>query len=169
MLVRRYETQNGPMTGPSLFGLPKLPAKPKPGIDLAAPSESRFALAVERGASGDGYAAPGLWGRYGAGGVLPRIETSSGPRYLLVQRGPSVTSNQGLWQLPGGALDELETVYQGIARETIEELGATESWMGGLTPVAQHVFEDPVSGWKYTSVIARAPKKFTPTVDGTET
>lgn len=168
MLVRKYEAQNGPMPGPPILGLPKLAAKPKPGLDLAAPSEQRFALAVERGVSGDGYVSTGQWGRYGGGGVLPRVETASGPRYLLVQRGPSV-DNTGLWQLPGGALDELETVYQAIARETMEELGATESWMGSLTPVAEHVFSDPVSGWKYTSVIARAPKKFVPTVDGTET
>lgn len=173
MLVKKYEAQHGPMPHPSpLTAVPRLAAKPKPppATELVAPSEQRFALAVDRGASGDGYAPSGQWGRYGGGGVLIRADTSAGPRFLLVQRGPTVSSNQGLWQLPGGAIDELETVYQGIARETIEELAATESYMSSLTPLAEHVFTDPTgSGWKYTSVIARAPKKFAPKVDGTET
>jgi len=127
----------------------------------------------ERGKSGDGYAAPGLWGKYGAAGVIIQAPGDDGQqRYLFVQRGPIVSSNKGKWQLPGGALDEHETPEQGAAREIYEEVGAPETYLGKMTQVGTHAIEVPIEGkkpWVYSNIAVRAGSTFAPMVDGTET
>lgn len=42
-------------------------------------------------------------------------------RILLVQE--AKLENRGLWNLPGGHLEETETLYQGVLREVLEETG----------------------------------------------
>lgn len=128
-----------------------------------------FEALADPGRNGDGYAAPGLWGKYGAAGVMIRhVDKQGTERFLLLQRGPGVSSRRGMWQLPGGALDSNENAHQGVARETYEELGASRTYLRSLTPVGETVFEHP-SGWKYTNIAADAPHRFTPDVDGVET
>jgi len=127
-----------------------------------------------RGRSGDGYAAPGLWGRYGAAGLMIRNVSPDGTeRFLLVQRGPEVSSNRGKWQLPGGALDEHETPEQGAAREIVEEVGASPGYLARLQHVGTHAVEadipDSDRKWRYSNIAVDAPEMFAPEVDGTET
>jgi ADP-ribose pyrophosphatase YjhB (NUDIX family) len=128
-----------------------------------------FVALSDSGASGDGYHASGPWGKYGAAGIMVRAKNENGEdAFLLVQRGPGVSSNQGMWQLPGGALNSKENPAQGAARETSEELGATPEYLAGLRHTGDHVFDNG-EGWQYTSMAAEATSTFEPAVDGTET
>lgn len=45
--------------------------------------------------------------------------------HILLTRRPSHTRLGGLWEFPGGKLDEGESPQQGLQREIIEELGIT--------------------------------------------
>lgn len=137
---------------------------------MSPPAEAKFEVLADTGSSGDGYAAGGQWGIYGAAGVLIRTHGIDGQaRYLLVQRGPGVSGNKGKWQLPGGALNSKETPYNAAARETIEEVGAPLSYVQGMTPVAEHVYTHEPTGWKYTTIAADSDAMFEPIVDGSET
>ena len=135
--------------------------------DTASP----FKVLKDPGKSGDGYAAPGLWGKYGAaGGMIKHTGAAGTERYLIVQRGPMVSSNKGKWQLPGGALDEKETSEQGFAREIQEELGVSDQKLAALKPVGAHVSTPPNgNGWTYTTHAVESPEMFAVKVDGTET
>ncbi|MEU9830335.1 hypothetical protein AB0D67_02225 [Streptosporangium sp. NPDC048047] len=74
---------------------------------------SPFQILADPGLSGDGYIGHGVWGKYGAAGVLIKnVDEHGVPRYLLVQMG-SVSPHVGKWQLPGGALDSKETAPPG--------------------------------------------------------
>ena len=53
-------------------------------------------------------------------------------RILLVQE--AKTENRGLWNLPGGHLEEYETLHRGALREVFEETGLTVV-LGGLVGV----------------------------------
>ncbi|MEV4059893.1 NUDIX domain-containing protein [Nonomuraea dietziae] len=131
-------------------------------------SSSPFKILADTGRSGDGYAGPGLWGKYGAAGVLIRNTDATGmERYLLVQCGPGVSANVGKWQLPGGALDSRETPTQGAAREISEELGVDQGYLDTLQLTGTHVTE-AANGWKYTNIAAEG-EMFTPKVDKIET
>jgi len=147
------------------------PVDDGPGPALSPPSESKFELLHDTGLSGDGYAPGGQWGKYGAAGILIQApgNFTGEPRFLLVQRGPGVTNNKGKWQLPGGALNSKESPYNAAARETVEEVGAPESYLASLAPVGEHVYTHEPTGWKYTTIAAMAPAPFAPIVDGTET
>lgn len=124
-----------------------------------------------RGKSGDGMYAPGMWGKYGAAGVMMRhVDERGTPRYLLVQRA-NPGGNQWKWQLPGGALEQNETPAQGAAREAFEEIGASPELLANLTPRGEHAILRPVEGkkpWRYTNVVADSPTRFTPRVDRSE-
>ena len=141
-----------------------------PTGNVLSPPTGKFELLDDTGVSGDGYAPGGQWGKFGAAGVLIQWDSSSAePRYLLVQRGPGVSSNQGKWQLPGGALNGSENAYQAAARETVEEVGAPKSYLTKLQPVGEHVYTHEPTGWQYTTIAARSSTPFMPKVDGTET
>lgn len=133
--------------------------------DLATP-KSWFSPAEDEGENGDGYHESGPWGKFGAAGVM--IQDQKTGRFLLVQRGPMVSSNKGKWQLPGGAINSKETPAQGAARETIEELKAEQSYLDTLEHKGDVIFDNG-KGWQYTNITATAPDKFTPDIDGTET
>ena len=136
-------------------------------------TKSPFTILPEelRGKSGDGMYAPGMWGKYGAAGVMMRhVDERGTPRYLLVQRA-NPGKNQWKWQLPGGALEQNETPAQGAAREAFEEIGATPELLESLQPRGEHSILRPVEGkppWRYTNVVADAPEQFTPRVDRQE-
>ncbi|GGO76969.1 hypothetical protein GCM10012289_55520 [Nonomuraea cavernae] len=147
---------------------PSAAALPPPVVGKDPQASSPFQILADRGRSGDGYASPGLWGKYGAAGVLIKHVDANGiPRFLLVQRGPEVSSNAGKWQLPGGALDSKESAPQGVARELREELGVGQEYLNTLEFTGTHVAEGP-NGWTYTNIAAEGDA-FTPRVDGGET
>lgn len=149
---------------------------------MARPGESQprpldrskdFRILEDTGEPGDGHIqtedGARLWGKYGASGVLVRnVDKNGVERFLLVQRGPSVSSNRWKWQLPGGALDSAENDYQGAARELSEELEPPDGFLPKIKARGEVVFNHP-SGWHYTNIAADAPEMFTPHPDGTET
>ncbi|WP_157382978.1 ADP-ribosyltransferase [Nonomuraea coxensis] len=122
-----------------------------------------FRILDNPGRSGDGYVDGGLWGRYGAAGVLIRSTDQLEPRYLLMRQSQNV-SNAGKWQLPGGALESLERPVNGAARELSEELGVDQSYLDKLQLKGEHTVEVGGNGWKYTNLAADGPT-FTPKLD----
>lgn len=123
----------------------------------------------DRGASGDGYHKSGPWGKFGASGLMITADDpmTGETNYLLVQRGNSLSSNKGKWQLPGGALDENETIYQGAARETHEEIGLTQDQLNDLELVGEHT-TDNGEGWSYSNIAVKSKDMFMPTATDSE-
>ncbi|MGK8488389.1 NUDIX domain-containing protein [Nocardia asiatica] len=130
-----------------------------------------FAVMRHPGDSGDGYVAEGVWGRFGAAGVLIRHVDSDGIERFLITKSSDGYS-RGSWQLPGGALMSNETPARAAARELAEELRVPPGYVEKLrlngTPHEGRVDGAP-RGWKYTSLAAEASERFTPVVDGVET
>lgn len=60
-------------------------------------------------------------------------------KYLMVQEGSK--SRYGLWNYPGGHLEEKETIIEGAIRETFEETGYHVE-VTGVLPVEQLIRED---------------------------
>lgn len=144
---------------------PPSPFPPTPAVEIkpgvwSAPT-GKFKVLDDPGVSGDGYAAGGQWGKFGAAGVLVRAKDEAGVyRYLLIQRNGDFDKYEAWkWQLPGGALDELEGPYEGAAREFVEELGVDKSLVEGLTPSGEMTYTGP-GAWHYTTISADAPKTF---------
>lgn len=151
------------------------PAAPKPvSTQQGQGGDKKFEVLPDSGDSGDGYFAdPGgakLWGKYGAAGVMLRhTDKDSGEeKFLLVQRGPAVSTNKGKWQLPGGALNSNENDYNGTARELTEELQPPNGYLDTVQPKGEVLFNHP-SGWHYNNIVADVPEQFDATVDGDET
>lgn len=135
---------------------------------VLSPPTGQFRILADPGERGDYHPVPGVFGAFGAAGVVIRAPGRDGqPRYLLVQRGHNY-SNPGKWQLPGGALQSKEDAYQGAARELVEETGASPRYAESMTPLGETVFTHS-SGWQYTTIAAVARKPFAPEVDGGET
>lgn len=61
-------------------------------------------------------------------------------RYLVARRG-SGTSNAGLWEFPGGKIEDGETPEEALRREAAEELG-TECRVGDLFVVTYCRYAD---------------------------
>ncbi|MDN3359933.1 ADP-ribosyltransferase domain-containing protein [Actinomadura sp. DC4] len=140
---------------------------PTPGV--RGESSKPFRVLTEQGLSGDGYAAPGHWGRHGAaGGLIRHIDGTGTDRYLLAQNGPAMRSNVGKWQLPGGALNSRERPPEGFARETTEEIGVGQDFLDALSLQGFHRTEGP-NGWAYTAMAIDSPTMVEPRVDGAET
>lgn len=63
----------------------------------------------------------------------------SGGQVLLVKRGSPPT--QGLWSLPGGAVEVGESLQQTVAREVAEETGVAVE-VGSLVGVFERLLKD---------------------------
>ncbi|GAC58199.1 hypothetical protein GOHSU_32_00160 [Gordonia hirsuta DSM 44140 = NBRC 16056] len=102
------------------------------------------------------------WGRYGAAGLLLCTPVDQTLAVLLQHR--AVWSHQGdTWGLPGGALDSHETAVDAAIREAEEEAGIDHTAVEVLETEVTH---EAVSGWTYTTVIARVPEPLSTTANG---
>ena len=106
--------------------------------------------------SGDGWItlASGrvMWGRYGAAGLLLcHRDDKATDRVLLARRAHWVHGGNGLWSVPGGAIDAEESPVEAALREFDEEIGAVPpSWR--LAGIHEVVVEPGV--WSYHTCCA---------------
>lgn len=106
--------------------------------------------------SGDGWVtlASGrvVWGRYGAAGMLLcHRDPLAEDRLLLARRAHWVHGGNGMWSIPGGAIDADESPVDAALREFDEEIGAMPSgWR--LAGVHEVVVEPGV--WSYHTCVA---------------
>lgn len=114
-----------------------------------------FKMLDDPGADGDGFHPSGPWGHFGAAGVMVQAKNDKGePVYLIVENGELHEGpNQGLWQLPGGALNGNENPYQGAAREMWEELDVDPEMMAKFTHAGDIKYSNG-KGWAYNNVAA---------------
>lgn len=102
------------------------------------------------------------WGRHGAAGLL--LCTPVGQTLAVLLQHRAVWSHQGdTWGLPGGALDSHETAVDAAIREAEEEAGIDHAVVEVLETEVTH---EAVSGWTYTTVIARVPEPLRTTANG---
>jgi 8-oxo-dGTP diphosphatase len=96
------------------------------------------------------------WGRYGAAGLLLVAPGDTGPRVLLDRRADWVHQG-GTVGIPGGAINEGETVLEAALREVSEEAH-------GLDYLEPHILGshqqacDVCERWIYTTVVASVPE-----------
>lgn len=90
------------------------------------------------------------WGRSAAGLLV--VDRGR----VLMQRRASWVQHGGTWSIPGGALSSGEATLDAALRELREEAGIDVPALRVLEPV--HVAE-PVSGWTYTTHVARLRKR----------
>jgi len=84
--------------------------------------------------------------------AVTRAEDSDGATFLLTKRTPKLRSHSSQWALPGGRVDEGETIEQTALRELEEELGVTagsETVIGRLDdyPTRSGYLISPVVLW----------------------
>lgn len=91
------------------------------------------------------------WGRFGAAGLL----VSDDDRGVLLQHRATWSHHGDTWGVPGGALHENESALDGACREAAEEGGVPR---GDIVPTALVELDRGV--WTYTTVIARARRRF---------
>lgn len=102
------------------------------------------------------------WGRHGAAGLLLCSRNADGVAVLLQHR--AVWSHQGgTWGLPGGARDSHESAEDAAIREAEEEAGIDREVIEVLESQVTH---EAVSGWTYTTVLARVPEPVATVANG---
>lgn len=102
------------------------------------------------------------WGRHGAAGLLLCTRRDGDFAILLQHR--AVWSHQGgTWGLPGGARDSHESAVQAAVREAHEETGIQSE---SIEVIEERLTHEAVSGWTYTTVLARVPDEIATVANG---
>ncbi len=65
----------------------------------------------------------------------------------------------GTWCVPGGGIEDYETVEQGVARECAEEIGYTKPM------ILQHVYRDVQPNFVYHNHTTKVAQEFTPVLN----
>ena len=71
--------------------------------------------------------------------VVSRAIIREDDRILTLQRSQSDTRNPGLWEFPGGKIDEGENVIDGLTREVYEETGLTIKPLSSIAHVESEI------------------------------
>lgn len=103
------------------------------------------------------------WGRHGAAGLLLCTRLDDGGTGVLLQHRAVWSHQGGTWGLPGGARDSHETAVDAAVREAEEEAGIDHTL---IEVVDTEVTHEAVSGWTYTTVIARVSEPITTVANG---
>lgn len=103
------------------------------------------------------------WGRHGAAGLLLCTRLPDGELGVLLQHRAVWSHQGGTWGLPGGARDSHESAVDAAVREAHEEAGIDESAIEVLETEVTH---EAVSGWTYTTVLARVAEPIATTANG---
>lgn len=103
------------------------------------------------------------WGRHGAAGLLLCADLGDGELGVLLQHRAVWSHQGGTWGLPGGARDSHESAVDAAVREAHEEAGIESAQIEVLDAEVTH---EAVSGWTYTTVIARVPEPLATTANG---
>ncbi|MFT3660338.1 MAG: NUDIX hydrolase [Gordonia sp. (in: high G+C Gram-positive bacteria)] len=103
------------------------------------------------------------WGRFGAAGLLVCTRMDDGGIGVLLQHRAVWSHQGGTWGLPGGARDSHESAVDAAVREANEEAGLDRAQLEVLEDSVTH---EAVSGWTYTTVIARVPEPVATTANG---
>ncbi|MFT3716231.1 MAG: NUDIX hydrolase [Gordonia sp. (in: high G+C Gram-positive bacteria)] len=106
------------------------------------------------------------WGLHGAAGLLLSTRLADGAHAVLLQHRAVWSHQGGTWGLPGGARDSHESAIDAAVREAHEETGIEAD---AISVVDTEVTHQAVSGWTYTTVIARADGELTTTANGEST
>ncbi|GIG54558.1 NUDIX hydrolase [Demequina activiva] len=93
------------------------------------------------------------WGRFGAAGLLVHDPA----RGVLLQHRAMWSHHGGTWGIPGGALHAGEPPAAGALREANEEAGVPAD---AVVAFATSAVDREV--WRYTTVLARVERSFTP-------
>jgi len=122
----------------------------------------------EEGGETDEHGAPLMDGLLNTDGAAPTfaaagvlfMTTEANPRVLLLKRSADDPRHPGMWDIPGGKLEEGETPAQAAIREVMEEAGAALS--------EQHLKKLEHTNWNgvgYTTFSAYTAEPFEPTLD----
>ncbi|MFT4086002.1 MAG: NUDIX hydrolase [Gordonia sp. (in: high G+C Gram-positive bacteria)] len=106
------------------------------------------------------------WGVHGAAGLLLAAPLGDGVTGVLLQHRAVWSHQGGTWALPGGARDSHESAVDAAVREAHEEAGIVASDVEVLDTVVTH---EAVSGWTYTTVIARIARPVETVANGEST
>jgi 8-oxo-dGTP diphosphatase len=100
-----------------------------------------------------------FWGRYGAAGLLVHHHELG----VLLQHRAAWSHNGDTWGLPGGARHEHETALEAALREAEEEAGVPADVLA-----VQFSSVLDLGFWSYTTVVARATRRFEPVIGDRE-
>ncbi|THG35415.1 NUDIX hydrolase [Glaciibacter flavus] len=96
-----------------------------------------------------------FWGRFGAAGLLAWHPEDG----VLMQHRAEWSHFGGTWGLPGGARHEGESAVDGAIREAGEEAGVRPA---DVEVIGSSLYD--LGFWSYTTVVARAVRRFEPFV-----
>jgi len=85
--------------------------------------------------------------RHAAGVILIHIDGNTNDKILLLRRSENETSQHGLWELPGGKLENKQTPKDAAIQETIEEAGIEPVIIRKLNPHIDESMEKVYHGF----------------------
>nr|WP_231494142.1 ADP-ribosyltransferase [Nocardiopsis sp. CNT312] len=90
------------------------------------------------------------WGRYGFAQAMVRVKGSDGAVWILLQRSSFLSHMNGLWALPGQAVNRGEDFYDAAWRGITEETNLDRSRFNAV-PKQTHTRD--LHGWRHTTYI----------------